>query len=151
MPRIRAACQRLREQGLVRHIALSTHNRPLVAQLAHDADIEIFHVRYNAVHPGAERDIFPHLPPENPPGLVSFTATSWKQLLNPRRVPSGERVPTAADCYRFVLSNPSVDVCLTGPKTQEHVEEAIRAVAQGPMAEEELAWMRRVGQAIYRK
>lgn len=150
-PRIRAACQALRERGLVRHIALSTHNRPLVAQSARDADIEIFHLRYNAVHTGAERDVFPHLPAENPPGIVSFTATSWKQLLNPRRVPPGERVPTASDCYRFVLSNPAVDVCLTGPKTREHVEEAIRALERGPMSQEEIAWMRRVGQAIYRK
>ena len=93
--RIRAACLALRERGLVRHIALSTHNRPVIAQLARDPDIDLFHVRYNAVHTGAERDVFPHLPAENPPGIVSFTATSWKQLLDPRRVPAGERVPTA--------------------------------------------------------
>jgi aryl-alcohol dehydrogenase-like predicted oxidoreductase len=149
--RIRAACRSLRARGLVRHVALSTHNRRIIVPLARDPDIDAFHVRYNAVHTGAERDVFPHLPAEHPPGIVSFTATSWKQLLDPRRVPEGERLPTAGDCYRFVLSNPSVDVCLTGPKSAEHVDEAIQALAKGPMSEDELAWMRRVGQAIYGK
>jgi aryl-alcohol dehydrogenase-like predicted oxidoreductase len=149
--RIVAACRRLKERGLIRFVAASTHNRSLIARQAGSPDIDIFHVRYNAVHAGAERDVFPHLPKEKPPGIVSFTATSWKQLLDPRRVPKGERVPTAADCYRFVLSNPAIDVCMTGPKTADHVEQAVRALAQGLMSADELAWMRRVGQAIYNK
>jgi aryl-alcohol dehydrogenase-like predicted oxidoreductase len=147
--RIRAACRRLRERGLIRFVAVSTHKRSMIARQARDPDIDIFHVRYNAVHTGAERDVFPHLPAERPPGIVAFTATSWRQLLDSRRVPSGERVPTAADCYRFVLSNPAVDVCMTGPKTDEHLEQAIRALASGPMSDDELAWMRRVGRSIY--
>jgi len=149
--RIRAACCRLRERGLVRHLAISTHNRALIPTMAADPDIEVFHVRYNAVHTGAERDVFPRLPAENPPGIIAFTATSWKQLLGHRRIPSGERVPTAGDCYRFVLSHPAVDVCMTGPATAEHVDHALAAIRRGPMDEDELAWMRRVGRAIYAK
>ena len=149
--RIRVACRRLRERDLIRFVAVSTHKRSVIARQARDPDIDIFHVRYNAVHAGAERDVFPHLPAENPPGIVAFTATNWKQLLDPRRVPTGERVPTAADCYRFVLSNPAVHVCLAGPRSSEHLEQAIQALAKGPMSGEELAWMRRVGQAIYSK
>ena len=83
------------------------------------------------------------------PGLVAFTATSWRQLLNPKKIPPGDRVPTATDCYRFVMSNPAVDVCMTGPATEQHVREATEALDRGPMNEEELAWMRRVGQAIH--
>jgi aryl-alcohol dehydrogenase-like predicted oxidoreductase len=149
--RIRAACRRLRERGLVRHVAISTHNRSVIPMVALDPDIDVFHVRYNAVHTGAERDVFPHLPADNPPGIVSFTATSWKQLLGHRRIPQGERVPTAGDCYRFVLSHPAVDVCMTGPATSEHVDHALAAIRRGPMDEDELAWMRRVGRAIYGK
>jgi aryl-alcohol dehydrogenase-like predicted oxidoreductase len=149
--RIRAGCRRLRDRGLVRHVAISTHNRSLIAPLASDPDIDVFHVRYNAVHTGAERDVFPHLPADNPPGIVSFTATSWKQLLGHSRIPSGERVPKAGDCYRFVLSHPAVDVCMSGPATEEHVAEAIAAIRLGPMDADELAWMRRVGRAIYTK
>jgi len=60
---------------LARHLALSTHHRPLAAQLASDERFGALHVRYNAEHPGAERDVFPLLPAINRPGIVSFTAT----------------------------------------------------------------------------
>lgn len=150
-PRILDACRKLRSRGLIKHIAMSVHHRPLIPELA-DTDIDVFHVRYNAVHVGAEREVFPNLSTNGTrPGIVAFTATSWKQLLDPKKVPPGERVPTAADCYRFVMSNPAIDVCMTGPGTEQHVREMLQALERGPMPEEELAWMRRVGRAIYAK
>lgn len=150
-PRIMDACRSLRERGLVRRLAMSTHNRPAVAQLASDPDLEIFHVRYNAVHRGAEREVFNMLPDERPPGVVSFTATCWGQLLKSRRIPGGERVPTAGDCYRFVLAQPAVDVCLAGPADAAQMREAVDAARRGPLPPDELEWMRRVGAAIYRR
>ncbi len=147
--RILDATRQLTDAGLVRHVAVSTHQRMQVVAQAERSGIDIFHVRYNAVHPGAEQDIFPHLPSENPPGIVSFTATSWGQLMKHRRIPKDERRPTAGDCYRFVLSQPSVDVCMTGLGSMEHTEQALEALRRGPMTEDELAWMRRVGAAIY--
>jgi aryl-alcohol dehydrogenase-like predicted oxidoreductase len=148
-PRILDAAHRLRERGLVRHIAVSTHNRPVIARTA--SDVDVFHVRYNAIHRGAETDVFPLLPAEGRPGLVAFTATSWRKLISPDRVPAGERVPTAGDCYRYVLSHPSVDVCMTGLSSLEQTEHALSALAQGPLSIDELAWMRRVGDAKYGK
>lgn len=139
---------RARDRGMVRHLALSSHNRPLIAQLASASDYDVLHFRYNAAHPGAERDIFPELPAKKRAGMVAFTATSWGQLLDPRKSPPGERVPSAADCYRFVLTRSEVDVCLSGPKTAEQMEAALEALRRGPMNEDELAWMRRVGGAI---
>jgi aryl-alcohol dehydrogenase-like predicted oxidoreductase len=134
----------------VRFLAVSTHQRPLVPVLARVPDIDVLHVRYNAIHRGAERDVFPHLAAAGHPGIVAFTATSWRQLLDPRRVPTGERVPTAADCYRFVLSGPAVNVCMSGPAKAEHVDDVMAAIERGPMSDEELAWMRRVGDAARR-
>jgi len=72
-------------------------------------------------------------------------------LLDRRRVPLGERVPTAGDCYRFVLSQPAIGVCMTGHSSLAHTEHALAALKQGPMNAEELAWMRRIGDAIYGK
>ncbi len=150
-PRILDAARKLRACGLIRHIAISTHHRPLVSELAADPDVGILHVRYNAVHKGAEREVFPLLQPNaNRPGLVAFTATSWRQLMDAKRTPPGERVPTATDCYRFVLSNPSVDICMTGPSTAAQAAEALRATELGPMSSDELAWMRRVGDFIHK-
>jgi aryl-alcohol dehydrogenase-like predicted oxidoreductase len=149
--RILDACRKLRDRGLVRHLAVSTHNRPQIACLAPDPQFDIFHVRYNAVHRGAEREVFPNIPAQNPPGLVSFTATSWRQLLGHKRIPPGEKVPTAADCYRFVLTQPGVNICMTGPADAAQFQQALDALPRGPMSEDELAWMRRVGDAIYAK
>lgn len=144
------AARRLRERGLVRHIALSTHHRPLVPQLAANPDFDVIHLRYNAAHPGAEREIFSMLPAgESRPGIVAFTATSWRQLLNPKNTPAGDRTPTAADCYRFVLSNAAVDVCMTGPSSGAHLDQALKVMELGPMSPEELAWMRRVGESVH--
>lgn len=146
-PRILDTARALRDRGLVRFLAVSSHNRPLAATFARSGDFDIVHVRYNAAHAGAERDLFPHLPADRRPGIVAFTATSWGQLLNPRLTPPGERTPTAADCYRFVLSHPAVDLCVTGPATNAHVEDAIAAQAMGPLSPDEIAWMKRVGAA----
>ena len=157
-PRILDAAPQLKQRGLVRYLAVSTHQRSLVPQIAAANDFDIVHFRYNAAHPGAEEDIFPHLPAANRPGLVAFTPTSWGQLLGKTSMqglllgghplPKGERVPTAMDCYRYVLSHPDVDVCMTGPSNAARMDEALEALRRGPMSEEELAWMRRVGRAV---
>jgi aryl-alcohol dehydrogenase-like predicted oxidoreductase len=146
--KIVGAAMKLREKGRVRFLAVSAHHRPNVPQLAGTGLVDILHFRYNAANRGAEAEIFPHMPAAHS-GMVSFTATRWGQLLDPKRMPEGVRVPTAADCYRFVLSRPEVDVCLTGPANAAHVEDSLRALHLGPMQEEELAWMRKVGDAVY--
>jgi aryl-alcohol dehydrogenase-like predicted oxidoreductase len=148
--RILDAALALRERGLARFIGVSTHRRITVPrQAAPQSGIDVVHFRYNAAHPGAERDVFPHLPDNGRAGLVAFTATNWRQLLSAWRVPRGEPVPAAADCYRFVLTRPEVDVCLTGPSSTEHVKQSLRALEAGPMTAEELAWMKRAGRAAH--
>jgi hypothetical protein len=111
--------------------------------------VDFFHIRYNAVHTGAEQDIFPHLPPDNRPGIGIYTATCWRKLLKPKLMPTGESPLTAADCYRFVLSHPDVNVCLTGPKTAEQMEDNFKALDAGPLDEEGMARVRRIGKHIY--
>lgn len=142
----------LKERGLVRHIALSSHRRSLFPELIDEDLWSIFHVRYNAVHTGAERDVFPSLAEideTSRPGIVTYTTTSWGQLCDPSRVPAGERPPGGTDCYRFALSNSDVDVCLAGPNDADQMRQALDALSLGPMDAEELAWMRRVGDHIY--
>jgi aryl-alcohol dehydrogenase-like predicted oxidoreductase len=54
------------------------------------------------------------------------------------------------DCYRFVLTNPLVDVCLTGPSTAEQMEANLKALELGPLAEDEMQWMRKIGDSVHR-
>ncbi len=148
-PRIMEAALRLREAGLCSHIMVSCHNRLAFERFAANPDITAIMVRYNAAHPGAEQEVFPKLGAEAP-GVVAYTATRWGDLINPALTPEGEATPAASDCYRFALSHPSVQVCLAGPKDRAELDEALRALERGPMSEDELAWMKRVGAAVKR-
>jgi aryl-alcohol dehydrogenase-like predicted oxidoreductase len=148
--RIVDAALALREAGKVRHLMISCHHRPSFAGYIADPCYGAIMVRYNAAHPGAEREVFPHLDAvAEPPGVVAYTATRWGALLDGRLLPPGERVPTAADCYRFALSDPHVDLCLAGPKDATELEAALIALERGPLPADEQAWMRRVGQAVH--
>ncbi len=145
--RLLDAAARLVQQDRARYIMVSCHNRPTFRVLARDPRLSLLMIRYNAAHPGVERDVFPYMPTKRP-GIVAYTTTSWGQLLNPALVPAGERVPTAANCYRFALSSPYVDACFSGAKTGAELDGAMRALDLGPMNHEELAWMRRVGSSV---
>jgi aryl-alcohol dehydrogenase-like predicted oxidoreductase len=140
---------RLREEGKVRATGISTHNRKLAGRLAAGGALTALMMRYNAAHRGAEQDIFPHLAQHNPI-VINHTATRWTYLLRrPRGWPKDGRVPTAGMCYRFVLSNPHVHVCLTAPRNVRQFEENLAAVRQGPLSEEEMQFMREFGDAVY--
>ncbi|MBW2426121.1 MAG: hypothetical protein JRG86_17880, partial [Deltaproteobacteria bacterium] len=122
--RVLDAALRLREKGRIGSIALSTHHRRLLPTLLDDDRYAIWHVRYNAVHRGAEREVFPCLEGRTPserPGMVTYTTTRWGDLCNPDKMPTGERTPTGTDCYRFAISNPAVDLCLAGPDSAEEM------------------------------
>jgi predicted aldo/keto reductase-like oxidoreductase len=140
---------RLKEKGLVSHLGLSGHNRKLFPQLAGEDIFDLFHVRYNAANRGAEEEVFPYLGKDSRPGIVSFTATRFGQLLDKVKVPAGVKIPSAADCYRFVLSHPSVDICMTGTRNAEQLKENLSMLESGPMSEEEMNWMRKVGDYVY--
>jgi len=147
-----AAAARVCERGLVGGVALSTHRRLFLREIADDRRFAVWHLRYNAVHRGAEREVFPLLAGRAPgerPGVVTYTTTRWGHLCDPARTPPGEATPTGSDCYRFALSQPAVDLCLAGPADAAQMREALLALEKGPMSEDELAWMRRVGDHIY--
>lgn len=138
----------MKDKGLCRFLALSGHNRPLFPLLAEQGLFDVFHVRYNAAHRGAESEVFPYLEFEGRQGVVTYTATRWGNLLDPGKMPPGESLTSASDCYRFVLSNPSVDVCLCGPKDLNQMREALRTLELGPLNREEMDWMGRVGEHV---
>jgi aryl-alcohol dehydrogenase-like predicted oxidoreductase len=140
----------LREQGRVRYLMMSGHRRVFFPEMAREGIFDLFMVRYNAAHRGAEEEVFPRLPTgQERPGVCAYTATRWGSLVDARKVPTGERVPRASDCYRFCLTNPAVDMVMCGPANAEQVREACTALEKGPLDADELAWMQRVGDHVY--
>jgi aryl-alcohol dehydrogenase-like predicted oxidoreductase len=145
--RILDAALAARDHGLAKHVMISCHHRPTFASYIDDPSYGAIMVRYNAAHPGAEKEVFPLLR-EGRPGVVSYTATRWGALLDPSLGPPGEPTPRPSDCYRFALSSPHVDVCLTGPADAAELDESFAALDRGPMSDDELAWMKRVGAVV---
>ena len=147
----------LKEAGTIRAIGTSIHDRPRAGRLVRDSAVDLFMLRYNAKHPGAEVDVFPHLAARQP-AVVAYTATSWRQLLRPLASvtmppwPGGGDPPppplTAGLCYRFCLSSPHVHVVLTGPRTRAELADNLAAVAAGPLDADEMAWVRAYGREV---
>lgn len=141
------ALVKLREEGKIRAIGTSIHDRIRAGALVRESPIDLFMIRYNAAHPGAERDVFPSLA-HRKPAIVAYTATSWRKLLSPPRGWDGPAM-SAGDCYRFCLSSPHVDLTLCGPANAAQLREALDAVEKGPLSASEEAWMRRYGALVH--
>ena len=148
----------LHDEGKIRLAGTSIHDRPRAGRLARDSMLDAFMLRYNAKHPGAEQDVFPHLDARKPL-VISYTATSWGQLLRPTRGiemppwPGPSRpgpVPplTAGLCYRFCLTGPHVHVALTGPKDRTQLDANLDALEAGPLSPDEDAWVREYGRQV---
>jgi aryl-alcohol dehydrogenase-like predicted oxidoreductase len=147
---VREELEAVRRSGLVRAVSISTHNRKLAAELAAEGALDAMMIRYNAAHRGAEEEIFERLP-EARPAVVGYTATRWRYLLRrPRGYPRDAPLPTAGMCYRFVLSNPNVDVCLMAPSNAKQMAENLEAVRRGPLDAGETRFMRDFGDVVHR-
>ncbi|MEJ2167822.1 MAG: hypothetical protein P8X90_20045 [Desulfobacterales bacterium] len=148
-PKLVARALALKEKGLCRFLGMSGHNRRLFPQMAAAGQFDLFHIRYNAAHRGAEEEAFPHLTGDSRPGIVTYTATRWGQLLNSKKMPPGEPAPAPSDCYRFALSHPAVDVCLCGPRNIDQMREAMPALELGPLGQEDMERMKRIGDYVH--
>jgi aryl-alcohol dehydrogenase-like predicted oxidoreductase len=147
----------LKQEGKILAIGASIHDRKRAGRLALNSEIDLFMIRYNAKHPGAEQDIFPYLQKRNQ-AVVSYTSLAWGQLIKPLKGiimppwPGGEIFngpPLSPElCYRFVLTNPNVHVVLTGPQNREQLGQNLAAMKQGPLKPDELNWIRQYGQLV---
>ncbi len=148
--RLLEVAQALKDEGKIRFLGITGHNRAFHGALSHEDDsaFDVQMIRYNAAHRGAEEEIFAALPAATP-GVVTYTATRWGKLLQASKMPAGEAPLTAADCYRFVLSHPAVDCCLAGPRTEAEMDEGLAALELGPLTPDELSRIRRIGDHVH--
>lgn len=150
-PRMLKRVLQLKEKGLIRNMAVSSHKRKLFPELEKEKLMDVMHVRYNAVNRGAELDVFPFVGGNDRPGMVTYTATRWRQLLSLKRMPLDINPLKAVDAYRFVLSNSNVDVCMVGAKDKRQMQENLSVLDMAPMGEEEMKYIREIGDFIYGK
>ncbi len=155
-PAISDAVQQMKDEGKVRAFGISIHDRQRAGRLALDSPLDLFMIRYNAKHPGAEQDIFPHLDARNP-ALISYTALAWGQLIKPLKGLDMPPFPgmdsplpalSPALAYRFVLSDPHVHLVLTGPANRAQLDANLDSLEAGPLSDEEMAWVREYGRKV---
>jgi aryl-alcohol dehydrogenase-like predicted oxidoreductase len=149
--RVTQQCCKLKEQGKVKFIGMSGHRRSTFGKLANMdvSPIDVFMIRYNAAHIGAEFDVFPNIKKKNRPGVTVYTATNWRKLLNQNKMPPAETPLSASDCYRFVLSNPNVDLCHFAPANEDQMNEGLMALDKGPLLAEEMSRIRKIGTYVH--
>lgn len=149
--RLLDAARRLKDQGRIRFLGVTGHDRRFHGEMARAANspFDVLQLRYNAAHRGAEAEVFQDLPALRP-GISTYTATRWGGLLKAKKMPPGEEPLSASDCYRFALSHPVVDVCLAGPRDEVQMLEGLKALAQGPLDAMEMERVRRIGDWVHR-
>ncbi len=144
-------CAEARRRGEVRVLGVTSHQRPLAADMARSGRLELLMIRYNAAHRGAEADIFPTTDALGLP-VVAYTGLRWGALLRPTPDdPPGFVVPRAPAWYRFVLQSPSVTVALMSPGSRDELEEDLTVLdAPGPLSGEEYEALARHGRRVRR-
>jgi predicted aldo/keto reductase-like oxidoreductase len=128
-----------------RAIGATFHDRQEAWKAVTEDLVDVAFVRYNPGHAGARRDLFPHLPQTTPTLLFGFKSTFGY-------VPPGQMAelglpgdvywhPHITDHYRFALSRPELDGLLIGPATPTEVATLAAALENGPLDEEEQAYL----------
>jgi hypothetical protein len=145
-PDVREALVRLKAEGKVATVGLSTHSRPLAVE-AMTAGWDPLMVRHSAAHRGAEEHVFPEAL-ERGTGIITFNNTCYGRLLQPH---GDEPPPGAADCYRYTLAQPAVTACWSAPATLEQLEENLRALSDPDLPDDRRQRLRAHGDWVYQE
>lgn len=140
-PRVGKWLTAAKDQGLVKHICTSFHDdAPGLCRIAEASFYESVTLQYNLLDRQLEEAIA--YAAEKGMGIVVMGPVAGGRLGTPNEtfshlVPGIERIPELA--LRFVLSNPHVDVALSGMATLQQVEEnLIIASSSDTLTDDEL-------------
>ncbi len=144
-----AEAQKLKEEGLIRHISFSFHDSP--EALKHIIDngegLESVLLQYNLLDRANEEMI--QYAAKKGLGVVVMGPVGGGRLAAPTELAAKlgtEAVNTYELAFKFVLGNPGVCCALSGMQNMDMVEKnAVVASLENPMSEEE--W-RRVGESL---
>ena len=146
-----AYCRAAQRDGVVRRLGVTTHQRPLAAEMAQSGLLDLLMVRYNAAHRGAETEVFPVAEAAGLP-VIAYTALRWGGLLRTTPDdPPGFTPPAAPVWYRFVLQSPAVTVALAAPHDRRELDEDLTVLdAAAPLTEAEYEALAEHGRRVRR-
>lgn len=144
-----AQLQAWKAQGQLRYIGASTHNQDMALQLIEQGQWDVLMLRYNMAHRKAEAQVLPAAQARNLP-VVAFTCTRWGTLLKGH--PQWQNpAPTAADCYRYALYHPAVQVALSAPATHSQLKENLEVLDNTELAIAQIQHWQSYGDLVYDK
>jgi aryl-alcohol dehydrogenase-like predicted oxidoreductase len=136
-----------KRNGWVQFVGATTHDRSLAKRLAADSRVDVLMHRFNMAHRKAAREVFPEALKGRTP-IVAFTTTRWGTLLEPCPDWPGP-LPTASDCYRYCLAEPSVQIVLTAPRSLAELEQNLEVLELPPMSKQKRDRWQRFGDLVY--
>lgn len=137
-----------KNEGKVRYVGATAHSRPLSLSLIGSGRVQVLMHRYNMAHRKSEEAVLPAAIDAGVP-VVAFTCTRWGSLLE-GHAKWQMRVPSAADCYRFVLRHPAVHVALTAPATENHLRQNLTVLSEPrEPAPDEMSTWKTYGDLVY--
>ena len=145
-----AALEALRDEGKIRTFGFSSHDRRICVDALRRLPWPVVMTRHSAAHPGAEEKVFPEALSRGT-GVLTFTATCYGRLLRETvHAESDAKIvlPTAADCYRFSLSQPGVSACLTAPRNRDELLENLEVLDGVKLDNDAMASIRAYGLAV---
>jgi aryl-alcohol dehydrogenase-like predicted oxidoreductase len=131
----------------VRAIGATFHSRAAAAASLAREELSVSFIRYNAIHRGAEREIFPGLKSDRRSLLFSFKSTLGfvpHRRFEELGLDADAWRPSVTDHYRFVLGRPELDGILCAPQTLAQLDELAQALEQRPLSAEQIAYMKRL-------
>lgn len=147
---LQAALTELRSwqsKGQLRYVGASSHHRSTALRLIEEQSLDVLMLRYNMAHRKIEADVLPAALEAKLP-IVAFTCTRWGSLLKGHPGWTGE-IPTAADCYRYALHHPAVQIALTGSATRQQLTENLNGLKSLPLTPAELKQWQAYGDLVY--
>ncbi len=144
-----AEAQKLKEEGLIRHISFSFHDSPEALKhiIDHGEGLESVLLQYNLLDRANEEMI--QYAAGKGLGVVVMGPVGGGRLAAPTELAAKlgtEAVNTYELAFKFVLGNPGVCCALSGMQTIDMVEQNAKVASlENPMSEEE--W-RRVGESL---
>lgn len=152
-PGVTRTLETLRASGRVRRLGAGLRSRKHARMLLDSPLVDFLVVPYSAARRGAEREVFPFLEAmrqakQRTPTVIAAEATCSRALLRRPGNYAG-RIPSAADCYRFCLASPYVDLVFSGPRNLERAQSNLAELHRaGPLGSHEVEWMAHYGDQV---
>lgn len=144
-PRLNAIEQARSAQYLgARATGATFHSRPHALAAANQNLLDVQFIRYNARHPGANRDLFPYLRMDRIGLNYCFKSTMFAHSEESLQRMAGGNLPWRphlTDHYRFVLSQPALNGILCSPFSPGEMEGLLRSLEKGGLTPEEEYYM----------